>query len=529
MHPFTPQQIANSGLSGAGGVDQGAYNDCVFEASMAAIATTATGQAAISQMIVQNPDGSYTVTFPGNAQSPVTVTQANITATGVTDSATWADVLETALLLSNPEFANGAAVPPNAKCTPNGVAPTPAQYALHLLTGNPANKDVASSPTIGMEINLALRVGQPVIAFCANNDNNALVSGHEWTVIACNTQTNQIILRNPWGNFGTAGTSSNGVTYDGNAEVTMPLSAFAQYYGEVTFGNAPLGLVNQITLPQTSANSPALASLNGLLFMAWAQAGNNQLNVNCSPDGILFAGLATSSDTSLQAPALCAAAENLYLAWTGFPNNELNLCQVNFLGDVVTGFSNKITLTETSSFAPVLASINGLIYLAWTGLGNNQLNIAVSTNYGGSFVGKYTSPLTAQAAPALCVQNGVLYIAWVGTASDNLNVGQVTISDGLNPNIIGISNITNVVTLPDTSKTAPALASNGNLYLGWKGDGNPDINVERFTDGGLTFTNKFTPSETTVAAPALGRFNGSIYVAWAGDPNLQLNVARING
>jgi hypothetical protein len=54
MHPFSPQDIANSGLSGAGGVDQGKYTDCVFEASAAAVATTKSGQAAISQMIVQN-------------------------------------------------------------------------------------------------------------------------------------------------------------------------------------------------------------------------------------------------------------------------------------------------------------------------------------------------------------------------------------------------------------------------------------------------------------------------------------------
>ena len=235
-HPFSPQTIANSGLSGAGGVDQGKYNDCVFEASAAAVATTARGQIAISNAIVQNSDGSFTVTFPGAPKSPIKVTQAGLKATGVHDSATWADVLEAALIISDPNFANGAKLPSGATGAADGSPPTPAQFALHLFTGSPASKDVASSSKIGNEIAQALANSQPVVAFCANNDGGALVSGHEWTVTACDPQANRITLRNPWGNYKTAGTSKAGVTYDGNAEVTMTLQLFGQFYKEVTFG-----------------------------------------------------------------------------------------------------------------------------------------------------------------------------------------------------------------------------------------------------------------------------------------------------
>jgi hypothetical protein len=235
-HPFSPQTIAGSGLSGAGGIDQGKYNDCVFEASAAAVATTARGQLAISQTIVQNSDGSFTVTFPGAPKSAIKVTQTNLKTTGVKDSATWADVLEAALIISDPNFANGAKLPPGATGAADGSPPTPAQYALHLFTGSPASKDVASSSKIGNEIALALGNGQPVVAFCANNDGGALVSGHEWTVTACDTKANRITLRNPWGNFGTAGTSKAGVAYNGNAEVAMTLQLFGQFYEEVTFG-----------------------------------------------------------------------------------------------------------------------------------------------------------------------------------------------------------------------------------------------------------------------------------------------------
>jgi hypothetical protein len=223
-------------LSGAGGINQGKHNDCVFEASAAAVATTARGRAAISEMIVQDADGSYAVTFPGEPRNRITVTQADLKTARVSDSATWAGVLEAALIKWNPQFANGAKLPANAKGAPGGAAPTPAQYALHLLTGSPASKDVAWASRIGDRIAEALGHGRPVVAFCANNDERALVSGHEWTVMACDARAQRITLRNPWGKFGTAGTTKNGVAYNGYAEVTMTLQQFGQFYKEVTFG-----------------------------------------------------------------------------------------------------------------------------------------------------------------------------------------------------------------------------------------------------------------------------------------------------
>src|SRR5580658_5450587 len=74
VHPFSPEAIANSGQSGAGGIHQGKRNDCVFEASAAAVATTPRGRIAISRMITQDPDDGYVVTFPGEPQAHITVT-----------------------------------------------------------------------------------------------------------------------------------------------------------------------------------------------------------------------------------------------------------------------------------------------------------------------------------------------------------------------------------------------------------------------------------------------------------------------
>jgi hypothetical protein len=237
VHPFSPEIIANSGLSGAGGINQGKYGDCVFEAAMAAVATTVRGRAAISQMIVQTSDGSYTVTFPGAAQSPVKVMQSALEATGVSDSATWADVLEAALIISNRGFANGGGnIPAGVKAATNPGQPTPAQYALYLLTGGLASKDLASSSKIGDKIAVAMAKDQPVVAHCGNNDKGALVSGHEWTVTACDPRASRITLRNPWGSFGTAGTTKAGIAYKGDAQVDMTLQLFGRFYDEVTFG-----------------------------------------------------------------------------------------------------------------------------------------------------------------------------------------------------------------------------------------------------------------------------------------------------
>ena len=234
--PFSPQEIAQTALSG---VDQGKYGDCVFEASVVAVASTEKGQASLAKAISQNADGSYTVTFPGDKEHPVKVTANQLITAQVKDKATWASILEAALIAGYPSFANGAHPPAYASKDPK-VTGSPAIYALYLLTGNPAVKELASSTAIGEKITQALRNGQPVVAFCANNDDNTLISGHEWTVTSYVEKADRITLRNPWGNFQKAGTSKGGVNYDGDAEVSMTLQQFGKFYREVTFGYAKI-------------------------------------------------------------------------------------------------------------------------------------------------------------------------------------------------------------------------------------------------------------------------------------------------
>jgi len=75
--------------------------------------------------------------------------------------------------------------------------------------------------------------------------------------------------------------------------------------------------------------SPALASLNGRLFIAWKGDGNDTLNVEYSTDnGRTFGHKFTSDETSPQAPGLCAQGGELYITWKGDGNDNLNVAEV---------------------------------------------------------------------------------------------------------------------------------------------------------------------------------------------------------
>jgi hypothetical protein len=283
----------------------------------------------------------------------------------------------------------------------------------------------------------------------------------------------------------------------------------------------------QAILADTSWASPALASLNGVLYLAWTGEGNNQLNVMPSFDGgATFSEVnkyTSPQATSPAAPALCVHNGNLYIAWTGSGNNQLNVTQVNLNPDrVPTGFSPSVPLGETSPAGPALASFNNALWLVWTGEGNNYLNVMPWFDGQATFteVDKNTSPLaTSPVTPALCVHDGNLYIAWTGSGNNQLNVG------------LGYWDIS-VVTAPsfDTSPAGPALASlNGVLYLAWTGVGNNFLNVTpSFNDGaGFSDLVKFTSPETSPVAPALCVQDGNLYIAWRGSGNNQLNVAQV--
>jgi hypothetical protein len=187
----------------------------------------------------------------------------------------------------------------------------------------------------------------------------------------------------------------------------------------------------------------------------------------------------------------------------------------------------KITLRETSNNRPALAYMNGVLFLAWTGVDNNQLNIAVSTDDGFNFAGKYTSSETSNAAPALAATGDSLVIAWKGQGNNQINVARVNVSGG-ERGIPRINGFSNKVTLKETSRSGPSLASfRDMLYLAWTGQRGRMI-VMASTDNGASFGGRYSSEESSGAAPALAASGDGVVIAWKGVGNHQLNVAQVN-
>ena len=81
-----------------------------------------------------------------------------------------------------------------------------------------------------------------------------------------------------------------------------------------------------LTLNETSPAGPALASLNGALYLAWTGTRNGKLNIMTSTDaGATFGHLVTSAQTSPAAPGLCAGPDGVFITWTGTGNTKLNV------------------------------------------------------------------------------------------------------------------------------------------------------------------------------------------------------------
>lgn len=91
------------------------------------------------------------------------------------------------------------------------------------------------------------------------------------------------------------------------------------------------------------------------------------------------------------------------------------------------------------------------------------------------------------------------------------------------------------VTLDETSSQAPSIQFGpAGLYIAWK-DGNNLINIMCSIDGGNTFGNKYTSTETTTQTPILvssespaSQSEPRLYVMWIGVGNENINVAEVN-
>ena len=221
--------------------------------------------------------------------------------------------------------------------------------------------------------------------------------------------------------------------------------------------------------------SPALASHEGRLFLAWKGSGNKQLNLAFSDDnGATFKGRTTLPGASDHGPALASHAGRLVMAWTGLDNEKLNVAGVTLFGSTagafgIEGLDGLVVLEESSDAPPALASHEGRLFLAWKGSGNDNLNLQFSED-DVSFQGKRVLAELSSAAPALASHPAGLFMAWRGSGNENLNVATVGLF-GNTAGGFGIEGVEGKVVLDDSSPDSPALAAHdGRLFLAWRGD-----------------------------------------------------------
>ncbi len=287
-------------------------------------------------------------------------------------------------------------------------------------------------------------------------------------------------------------------------------------------------IVHKVTLDETTDGRPALLSHAGLLYLAWKGSGNDNLNVAFSEDdGATFPGSnkATYDDTSDRGPALATFNGGLFIAWKGSGNENLNVATVHlFVGGRGDSLGNKQTLNETTGEDPTLTMMQTgsghVLALGWKGAGNDNLNVAVSSD-GRDFSRKATYPQVSDRGPALADMN-IAFKSTLGGA-EALTVARI----GFVPGTVDRDILIDETDFGDTTDSAPALTSGGDVVVAWKGSGNENLNVKIRRLGEREFSGN-PLEETSDLGPALAEHNGSHYLAWKGSGNDNINVARLN-
>lgn len=194
-------------------IRQGSINDCYFLSSLSSLAERDPG--AIRDMIRQNENGSYTVTFPGDRQNPVNVnppTDAQLmTYNHGSERGTWASVMESAYNKYVNENVNWSRTGSDLEGGGAGRSPLVGNHALGLLTGRSVNQDLlnfTSRSTTHRRLSSAVAEGRPATAWIAGNslagplkapNESGLQTGHEYGILGYDPSSRTVTVRNPYG------------------------------------------------------------------------------------------------------------------------------------------------------------------------------------------------------------------------------------------------------------------------------------------------------------------------------------------
>jgi Ca2+-binding EF-hand superfamily protein len=216
-------------------ITQGNSGDCTFIAATAALARV--DREAITRMIQDNHDGTYTVTFPGDPSHPVTIdapTDAELAsyATGGKNG-TWPAVLEKAYGKYRNAEGIGA----------ENAADSNADTVLALMTGKQANRQSPEDlSTEELERIFTNRDNYPMTAGLygegpftdGKDDETGLPRNHAYIIAGYDANTKEVILRNPQGEGEPQG--SDGKAKDGqdNGVFRMSLSQFQKKFDRLS-------------------------------------------------------------------------------------------------------------------------------------------------------------------------------------------------------------------------------------------------------------------------------------------------------
>lgn len=228
-------------------IDQGQYGDCYLLAAIGSLA--ATNPQAIKDMIQDNGDGTYTVTFPGDPDNPVTVSAPTDSELaryqGGSEHGTWPAILEKAY---GEYYDDDYTVPqdgvPEGSVTPKGV---------DILSPNGYDSDLISlsdADEIDRKLQEAIRNGMPITAGINNefgsligvadnlSDDAELQGGHAYSITGYDPATRTVTVRNPWGSGEPVDADGNALDGTNDGTFQMPLDQFMRNFDRIAYGQA---------------------------------------------------------------------------------------------------------------------------------------------------------------------------------------------------------------------------------------------------------------------------------------------------